>query len=342
MASLKRIASELGVSFPLVSKVLSGKMGTSRVSARSREMILAKARELNYKPNRLAVALKAGSKATIGIFFHHMGSPGTEMSERLLRGFSQELEKSSYRMLLRFFTTDEDFIAACDEDLINDVDGLIIGGVYHPGLLKNLRALERKNVPIVALFNNEPGRNIRAGVTHVVVNYESQCQLTTGHLIEQGCRRIACFETNQSRTTGFLKAHEEAKLRPDSRLIIPTGSFLRKDGRKSAERLLEKGLPFDGLVCQSDAQANAAINVFLKNGIRIPEDVKVTGIDDSPLAEDCMVPITSASWELHSTGMKTARLLLERIEGKRVKSLTIEPKLVVRRSSGGPEESCDS
>jgi DNA-binding LacI/PurR family transcriptional regulator len=72
--------------------------------------------------------------------------------------------------------------------------------------------------------------------------------------------------------------------------------------------------------------------------MEVPEEVKITGIDNSPLSEDCIVPITSVSWELNSTGMKTARLLLDRIAGKRVKSFVIEPKLIVRRSSGGPED----
>ena len=138
MASLKRIAAELGVSYTLVSKVLSGRLGTTGVSARTREAILKRAKELDYVPNRLAVALKAGRKGAVGIFLHSIGSPGSDVSERLLRGMAEGLEQSGSRMWLRFFTTDEDFLVACDTRLKREVDGLIVAGLHHPGLMPNL------------------------------------------------------------------------------------------------------------------------------------------------------------------------------------------------------------
>ena len=60
MPSLKSIAAELGVSYTLVSKVLSGRMCSTGVSAATREAILKKAEEVHYQPNHLAVALKRG------------------------------------------------------------------------------------------------------------------------------------------------------------------------------------------------------------------------------------------------------------------------------------------
>ncbi|XHR30502.1 MAG: LacI family DNA-binding transcriptional regulator [Chthoniobacteraceae bacterium] len=335
MASLKQIAEELGISSALVSKVVSGRMGTSRTSDKTRNAILNKAKELNYTPNSLAVALRAGRKATIGIFFHHMGIPGSDVSDRLLRGFAEALEQSSYRMLLRFFTTDVEFIAACDTELKKKIDGLIIAGVFHPELQQKIRELEREKVPVVLLSNSAPGRHVQSGITHVVVNYESQGYLATRHLIEQGCRQIACFSAVESRTVGYVKAHDEAKLKLDRRLVIPTDGLLPLSGKKSLEELLAKKLPFDGIVCHSDAQANAAINGLITRGIRVPEEIKVTGVDNSPLTEDCIVPITSVTPELRASGLKTVNLLLQRIAGKRVKSVLIEPSLVVRRSSGG-------
>ncbi len=76
MVSLKRIAAELDVSYSLVSKVLNDRLGTTGVSPATRDAIQKKAKELNYVPNRLAVALKAGRKGVVGIFFHHMGILG--------------------------------------------------------------------------------------------------------------------------------------------------------------------------------------------------------------------------------------------------------------------------
>ena len=337
MASLKQIAADLGVSYTLVSKVLSGRLGTTGVSANTRDAICRKAKELNYIPNRLAVALKAGRKGAIGIFLHHIGSPGSDVSDRLLRGIAEGLEQSGSRMWLRFFMTDEDFLAACGAGLKSEVDGLIVAGVHHPKLMSKFADLERDNVPVVSLFN-ELSSYDRKVLTNVAVNYETQGCLATRHLLEQGCRRLACFDTVENRTAGFVRAHREAKVKYDPRLLIPTiKSFLRENTREGIAALLGLDVPFDGIVCQADVQASAVINELVRRGIKVPGSVKITGVDNSPAAVDCIVPITSVTSEMKRAGLKAVEMLLRKIEGHTVKSTVIEPSLFVRVSSGAPQ-----
>jgi LacI family transcriptional regulator len=336
MASLKRIAADLGVSYTLVSKVLSGRLGTTGVSQKTRDAILRKAKVLNYTPNRLAVALKAGRKGAVGIFLHHIGVPGSEVSDRLLRGIADGLEVSGSRMWLRFFITDEDFLAACGERLKHEVDGLVVAGPHHPKLMPIFAGLERENVPVVSLFNELSNSDMKR-LTNVAVNYEAQGYLATRHLLEQGCRRLACFRTVENRTAGFLRAHREARVKPDARLLIPTAGYFREHALESTATLLALDLPFDGIVCQSDAQANAAINELARRRIKVPAAVKITGVDDSPIAEASPVPITSVTSEMRSAGIQAVQILLQKINGDPVKSVLIEPKLVVRASSKGPE-----
>jgi len=333
MASLKRIAAELGVSYTLVSKVLSGRLGTTGVSVKTRDSILNKARELDYVPNRLAVALKAGRKGAVGIFLHHAGCPGSDVADRLLRGMAEGLEQSGFRMWLRFFTTDADFLAACDMRLRCEVDGLIVAGLPHPGLLPKLRDLERHQVPVVSIFNELPDK-ARKSLTNVEVSFESQGYLATRHLLEQGCRRLACFRAIENRTAGFIRAHREAKIKPDPKLVIETGAFTSRDGTRSLAKLLAGGVAFDGIFCQSDAQANGAINELVRCGIDVPSQVKVAGIGNSPLAEDCIVPITSVTSEMRRAGLKAVETLLRKIDGLPVTSSVIEPRLFARNSSG--------
>lgn len=341
MASLKRIAAELGVSYTLVSKVLSGRLGTTGVSEKTRDSILNKAKELDYVPNRLAVALKAGRKGAVGIFLHHIGSPGSDVSDRLLQGMAEGLEQSGFRMWLRFFTTDEDFLVACDTRLKSEVDGLIVAGLHHPGLMPKFRDLERQRVPVVSIFNDLPPKS-RKALTNVEINYESQGYLATRHLIAQGCRRMACFRTIDNRTEGFFRAHREARIKPDPKLVIDTQAFHVRDGKSSLAKLLALSVPFDGIVCQSDAQAIGAINELVRRGVDVPGEVKVTGIDNSPVAEDCIVPITSVTSEMRRAGLKAVETLLLKIDGLPAASSIIEPSLFVRNSSGAePNESGD-
>ena len=340
MASLKCIASELGVSYSLVSKVLSGRLGTTGVSFKTRQAILRKAKQLEYVPNPLAVALKAGRKGTVGVFVHYIGSPGSDVSARLLKGIAEGLEQSSSRMWLRFFTSDEDFLTACDTRLKKEVDGLIVAGVHEPRLMQRFQELERERVPVVGLFSNLPDK-ARQALTVVAVDCEKQGYLATRHLFDQGCRNLACLRTGERRTAGFLRAHQETGIKPDPRLILSTKTFLPAEGRNAVAQFVESGMSFDGLVCQSDAQALGAINEFVRRGIRVPEDVKVTGVDNSPLAEACVVPITSVTAEMRTAGRKAVETLLEKIEGREVSPEPIEPQLHLRASSGavapGPE-----
>jgi len=333
MASLKRIAAELGVSYTLVSKVLSGRLGTTGVSAKTREAILKKARELEYVPNRLAVALKAGRKGAVGIFLHRIGSPGSDVSERLLRGIAEGLEESDLRMWLRFFTTDEDFLVACDKRLKSEVDGLIVAGRAHPGLIPKFKELEQQQVPVVSIFNDPPDNLVKI-LTNVAVDYERQGYLATRHLLAQGCRSLACFATNEKRTNGFLLAHREAGIKVNPKLLVLTDSFELEYGERSLDQLLKRDIPFDGIVCQSDAQANGVINEFVRRGIKVPAEIKVTGVDNSAVAADCIVPITSVTSEMRHAGLAAVKLLLKKIAGDPVESQAIESSLFVRHSCG--------
>lgn len=332
MASLKKIASELDVSYTLVSKVLSGRLGTTGVSADTREAILKKAKELNYTPNRLAVALKAGRKGAVGIFLHHLGSPGSEVSDRLLRGLAEGLEKSRYRMWLRFFQTDEEFLAACDDKLKSEIDGLVVAGVQHSGLISRLRDIDQKELPVVSIFSDtsETARNL---TTNVAVDYEEQGFLATKHLLEQGCRRLAHLRTIEKRYRGFVRAHREAKVSVVQSLVIPAERFLAGDGKASVTKLLKSRETFDGIVCQSDAQAAGAVNELIRRGIDVPGEIRVTGIDDSPIAENCIVPLTSVSSGMREAGSKAVECLLEKIGGGKVQPVYIEPELKLRQSS---------
>jgi DNA-binding LacI/PurR family transcriptional regulator len=332
MASLKKIAADLGVSYTLVSKVLSGRLGTTGVSEKTREAILRKSKDWNYEPNRLAVALQAGRKGAVGIFFHQLGTPGSEVSERLLKGLAEGLEKSNYRMMLRFFKTQHDFLDACDIRIRAEVDGLIVAGVSHPELIPKFREMEAQNVKVVSMFGDYVcPESIHS--TNVTVDYEMQGYLPTKHFLDRGFRHIACMDTIKSRTQGFRRAFREAQVPFEATLFETCEGFSPEDGEAAARRLLAARVPLEAVVCQSDAQAVGAINFFIRQGIRVPEDIRVTGVDNSAPALYCIVPLTSVTSEMGRSGQKAVELLLKKIDGTPALSTTIPPSLKIRESS---------
>ncbi|HEY8966230.1 MAG TPA: LacI family DNA-binding transcriptional regulator [Candidatus Methylacidiphilales bacterium] len=332
--TLKQIAQELGIHVTMVSKVLNDRMGTTGASQKTREAILKKAKELDYRPNALAVALKGGRKSVIGVFLHHTGVPSSGITDQFLRGLSSRLEKTNTRMWLRFFVRDRDFLDAFDEQLEREVDGLIIAGISHPRLIERLRAIRDAGLPVVTAFEAiDPG--IRSDLVSVGTDYVMQTYLATRHLVELGCRRLGHLGSMESRHRGFTTALKDAGLGAKAGLHFPCRGFDVNEGTVLAEKLLKRGLPVDGLVCQSDAQAFGVITHLAAHGVAIPSQIKVTGVDDSPLASISPIPITSASSGMGEMGERSADLLLRWIGGESVRSLSIQPKLMVRQSTAG-------
>jgi len=331
MPSLKKIASSLGVSYTLVSKVLSGRMGTTGVRAATRDAILKKAKALNYRPNRLAVALKGGRKGSVGLFIHTVGTPGTEMTQQFIINTVHCLNNAGLQLWLRFFQTDQEFLTACDEKLTRDIDGLIVAGSSHAGLIEKLHQIDQSGLPVVMSFINIQKSPLSGSVS---VDFELQGYLPTRHLLEKGCRRLAHFNANELRYRGFKRAHKEMGVAVQKDLVITAeNKFDFASGETATAALLQKKTRFDGIVAQSDAQAVGAVRVLLQHGIRVPEDVRVTGVDDSPLAEACIVPLTSSTSQIDECGRCAALSLLKKIEGEPVESRILVPTLTIRESS---------
>jgi len=329
MVSLKQIAAELDISYTLVSKVLRGKMGTTGASEKTRDAIFKKAKELGYRPNAAAVALKTGRRGAVGLFFHQV-APGSGLTEKFITGAAEGVSRGGLRILLRFFNSDQDFLTACDDRLKGDVDGLIVAGAEHSKLVRRLQTIDKGGIPIVTAFADLYSEKAPSPVN---VDYEMQCFLTTMHLLESGCRRLAHFRRFESRYSGFVRAHREMKVPVQRSLVVATAGFSIEDGVCCAQALLDRGEKFDGIVAQSDSHAAGALRTLMRRGIRVPEQVKLTGIDNSLLAEACMVPLTSATAEMEKCGRVAAEVLLKKIEGKSMQAVSICPSLVIRESS---------
>lgn len=338
MPSLKKIAADLGVSYTLVSKVLSGRMGTTGVTPEKRDAILRRAQELDYQPNRLAVALKQGRKGSLGIFFHSMGVPGSELSYAFVKEASARLVDCGSRLWLRFFSEDQELLELCRSNLGRELDGLLVAGEPHPDVVEELLSLEKKGLPVVFASARLNVHNER--VVNIEVDNEMQGYLPTRHLLDLGCRRIAAFRVHDRfrvsalRYAGYLRALAEFDLQEDPSLVVSVDSFWSGEGFRGMSELLKRKVDFDALVAPSDALAMGAINHLVRHTDRpIADWPRITGVDDSPLTETSLLPITSATAEMESCAIVAVQTLLDKIEGKKVSSRRILPRLIERESS---------
>ncbi len=332
MATLKDIANELNLSVPLISKVLSGKMGTTNCSEEKRLAILAKAKELNYHPNSRARALSLGRSGTIGVFIHSIGLPGSEsLYKQLLEGITQQANVEELRLCLSFYETDSQFMQTFSQVAKKEIDGLIVAGVHHPNLQKVYEELEARGTPVVTVFRkgavSENGVNICCD--EFQIGY-----LPTRHLLEKGCRRIAHIHCLDQRYQGYQKALEEFNITGDPALVFHAQSDLSLEaGKKAVQQWLKDGIEIDGLITESDHQAFGAVSELLQQGKRVPEDVKVFGVDNSPICGLSPVPLSSVNAPMDEMGRQAVKSLLKRINHQDVTSDNFSPSLQLRASS---------
>lgn len=331
MASLKEIAADVGVSHALVSRVLSNRMGTTRVSEKTRQAILTRAKELNYTPNPLAVALKRGRKGAVGVFLHGVGIDGSELSLQFIQEAGRQLAGKGYNMWMQFFEKKDEFMKACNEQLTSKVDGLIIAGLAHNDLLESVEELEKSGLPVVYSCHGELKKY---DATNYQVDSEAQCYLTTKHLLEQGCCRVAHLLSMPIRYRGYLRAHEEMGVKPDDALAVAARDYTSKSGYEAIEHLKKNGLEFDGVAAQSDGQAAGVFQYLALHGIPREQWPLVTGVDDSPIARDfSLVPLTSATAEMATCAKLAVDAIHKKIENEAIEQIEVQPKLVIREST---------
>ncbi len=341
MASLRDIADEVGVSISLVSRVLNNRMGSTGVRPELAERIRASAAAMNYLPNPAAVALSGGRQNVLGIFIHRIGIDGSGTIERTIEGVSLAARANHQRLLTSFYTDDDDFQQHDPIIRKTFMDGLLLVGIRHPELVSKLLSYRERGLPIATLHDEPIHDDLpNAGLDQIAIG-----RLTTEHLIERGCRRIvfACVRgiVMEQRITGYRKALRHAGLVDDPELLPKVREqtdqlheeYGPESGRALVAGLLERGVTFDGVIAQSDAQAIGVINELAARRIDVPGQVRVIGMDNSPHCLLARVPLSSISGQLRERASTAIHMLLQLIRGEAAASVNLQPRLIAREST---------
>ncbi len=332
MSSLRDIAQELDVSISLVSKVLNNRLGTTGVRPPLVRKIRAAAERLGYQKNLSAISLLERRQNAIAVFVHSQNSQGSGIVERLLDGISRATGERAQRISLEFFSDAADFLKKRESLHSARVDGLIVTGVNHPELSEELLAIQKGGLPIVTIYNDA----LHPDITNVGIADAALSDTATTHLIELGCTRILHLSVIASREAGHRAALIRAGLPVEPSLIIPMAvrvGFRESAGASAIRTALQQGVAFDGVSAQSDAQAFGVINELIRSGRKVPDDVKVIGIDNAPFAELCIVPLSSVSQRFLDRGRLAVETLEALITGTPPPTPLIEPRLHLRAST---------
>ena len=330
---MKDIARELGVSVVTVSKALRNH---DDISEETRNRVLQRMRDLNYRPNLAARALVTGHSYTVGFVV-----PGLLHSffAEIAKGLTNVLRKNGYCLVIA--TSEEDPQLEREEIerlLARHVDALIVASTQSERT--SFDRIEEQNVPYVLIDRriNELNSNF------VGVDDQAAGMIATEHLVQSGYRRIACLyapglSQAQGRLEGYRKALQKhgATLRPEYiRTLDEIGDASDDAAYAAMKELLSLEEPPDAVYCFNDPSALNAMKAVLDAGLRIPEDVAFVGSGNIRHSDFLRVPLTTVDQNSIAMGERAAKLALSLIESKtalKPRTVLLESKLVVRQSS---------
>lgn len=331
--TLKDIARETGLSVATVSRVLN--QGDRFYSDDTERIVKEAAKRLNYQTNLLAKGLKTGNSFSIAFLVPQLD----DFYNHVLQGVFDYVKERGYS------------VSALSSDYNGDQEDLniqhIIGRQYdgvvvvtgflreerneHPGKVFG-------NIPLVMADCEKGGEEIAS----VSLNVQEACMSAVEHLISFGHRRIAYFsapprfDTLKRRYQGYLDALEKHGITYDPSIVFFDEALERTD-YDEFYRLMKRILQnrnYTALFSMSDYAAVAAIRVVSEQGQRIPEELSIIGFDNIPFTQFTLPPITTVSQNSYQVGRQSAELLINLIQGRRLKSRRLNCELIKRGTVG--------
>ena len=330
-ATIDLVAQAAGVSRATVSRVMNG---SAKVSPDTEKSVLKAIKKYNYTPNLTARRLAGGRSGLVALVLE-------ESSEEfflnpfwgfVVQGFTSAITDAGLQpiLMIRPKTGTEDSLF--DSLKKAQVDGIALFSWHKP--MKSFEKLIPEKIAVV--FGGDLGGSDKH--PYVDVDNVQGGYLATQHLVAQGCKNIVTItgdlklQSGRDRLLGFERAMSEAG-RDIKESAIINGDYSASRAEAMTKELLSSKTKFDGIVAGNDLTAVGAINILLQNGIKVPEQVKVIGFDDSPIAARNSPPLSTIYQPTRELGAEVASMLINQIAGIKVKPKMLPVKLVVRTST---------
>ena len=318
------VAERAGVSQSTVSLVFSGK-GQGRVSEATQEHVRRCARELGYRPNVAAQALRLGASRAVALLVPDITNP---FFSRVLRGAQRAARRAGYTVALVDTANDRRWEEQTFEALrAGPVDGYLLFEVDPPGGLG-------PDEHVVLMEAEAPRR------PSVRFDAEAGAEAAFRHLVELGHKRVghlaASFDapTFHRREAARRRVLGEAGLDPDSlpRALTAIGI---EEAHVAAGPLLDERPT--AVYCDDDLIAAGLYLAARERGIRVPRDLSVVGFDDMDFARALEPALTTVVLDAELLGATAFELLERRMSGSRTRQRIVLPaELLVRDSTAPP------
>jgi len=324
--TIKDIAIKLGLSTSTVSRALKDHPD---ISPKTRTAVKELSALLGYRPNRIALNLRSNVTKTLGLIIpeieHYFFSA-------IINGIEEVAYKNDYSVMV--FQSNETYRREVNNThavLTNRVDGVLVSFSKETHDFSHFMKLVENEIPVVffdRVIDGLPADQVVADDYHGAF-------LAVNHLIEKGCRKIAHFSAPQhlligkNRLSGYYDALLKHNIPIDASLVFPADTY--DESKKMALSILRSPTRPDGFFAVNDMSAIAIIKAARELGLRIPEDIKVVGFENSKSAALCEPELTTIDQFGFELGREACLMLLKRLKDNGQTAFKPERKVIKTR-----------
>lgn len=336
-ATLKQIATQLGVSITTVSKALKN---YPDVSAKTKKTIVDLAKKLNYTPNSFAVNLRTKESTTIGVI---VPTIDYNFFSKVLEGILAEAQKRKYLVIILRSNEKLDIEKKQIELLLNKrVDGILMSLSNETGDFDHIKNIIDNKTPLV-LFD-KIAKLINC--SKVSINDRKAAYDAVNYLIKKGHKKIAHFrgsympQNSIDRFLGYKKALEDNKIVYDPSLVyLCDNNTDFEDGFENAKKAVAEHPDLDAIFAVTDLVAVGIIKYLNDINIKMPKQIAVFGFCNSFMSEIITPKLTTIDQPGFEIGNRAAAILFDEIDLKRknkpvvFQSIELETSIIERGSA---------
>lgn len=330
--TLADVARVTGVSVQTVSNALNAPY---RVRPSTRDRVLSVVDQMGYRANRNARSLRTARSHAIGMRVQEPTEQGQPLLDRFIHSLARAARARDYWLLI---------YGAGIEDEVQGQQDLVRAAAVDAFVLTDTRTgdprvanLDRLDVPFVA-FGRPWGELQTATHPWIDIDGAAGTQSAVEHLVARGRRHIAFLgweagsATGDDRQQGWHRALHFAGLTPGPVLRAVNEPDPVADTVTDA---LDQGTAFDAIVCCSDIQAAGVYRALDRRGMQPGRDIAVVGFDDTPLAKQLPIPLTTLSQPIEQVADRMVDLLVVALGGgiPDEPAVILTPTLAVRSST---------
>lgn len=304
--NISDIAKMAGVSPSAVSRYLHN----GYLSEEKKDAVRRAIEETGYRPSVHAQILRTQKTDTVGVIVPKIDSFSVAS---VVAGIDKVLEQSGFQLLLAdTHNSPERELEYLDLLADGRTDGVILMGTIMS--TRHLPAMRDLKSPFILV-----GQHVE-GIPSVYHRDRDAFRAITDLLISKGCGRLGFIgaqlldeAVGSARIQGFQEAVRAAGLEAQAAHVV-VADFSISSGTAKARELLEWHGPLDGIVCATDTIAVGALHCLAGMGLRVPEDIMVTGQGGADLCEAIRPTLTTIRYFYEKSGEEAARMIVERVE----------------------------